>query len=106
MKKILVILIVLLSLCSCSKNYKCVLKYEVSYPDTTWVHTYVFDGDCTAHAVVYKSSDDRKVLNIYPTTWTMFQHEIAAVPGGNMNITIHDFKIYRYGVDIPKKKNK
>ncbi len=103
MKKVLVILIALLCLCSC-KDYKCVLKYEVSYPDTTWVHTYVFDGDHTAHVSIYKSSDGGKVLNIYPTSWTIVQHEIAAVPGENTNITIHDFKIYRYGIDIPNKK--
>lgn len=104
MKKVLLILVVLLCICSCSKNYKCVLKYEVSYPDTTWVNTYVFDGDYTANAIVYKTQDGRKVLYVYPTYNNIVRCEIAVVPGENMNITIHDFKIYRYGVDIPEKK--
>ena len=104
LKKVLIILVVLLCLCSCVKNYKCVLEYQVTYPDTTWVHTYVFDGSYEAHPFIYKASSGRKVLSVYPYEINIPSYEIAAVPSENTDITILDFKIYRYGIDIPKKK--
>ena len=106
MKRILVILIALLCLCSCERNYKCVLKYQVVYPDTTWTHTYIFDGSWEAHPVIYKSTTGRITLSAYPYATTICTRDIAAVPPCDGNdIRILSFKIYRYGIDIPDKKN-
>ena len=105
MKKLLIILVALLCLCSCAKNYKCVVTYQVSYPDTSWVHTYTFDGVYDAHPSIYRASSGRKVLSVYPYgDVNVGSQEIAAVPCEDSDITILDFKIYRYGVDIPKKE--
>ena len=105
MKKLLIILVALLCLCSCTKNYKCVVTYQVSYPDTTWVHTYTFDGVYDARPSIYRASSGRKVLYVYPYgDVNVGLQEIAAVPCEDSDITILDFKIYRYGVDIPKKE--
>jgi len=105
LKKFFIILITLLCMCSCVKNYKCVLKYQVTYPDTTWVHTYVFDGTWEAKPRVYTSSNGRKTLSVYPYGGVnVGLQEIAAVPSKDSDITVLDFKIYRYGVDIPKKE--
>lgn len=105
MKKIVFILIVLLCLCSCVKNYKCVLKYQVTYPDTTWVHTYVFDGTWEAKPLIYTSSKGRKTLSVYPYgDVNVGSQEIAVVPSKDSDITVLDFKLYRYGIDIPKKE--
>ena len=105
MKKFLIILIVFLCLCSCEKDYKCVLKYQVTYPDTTWVNTYVFDGTWESKPGIYRSSTGKKTLSVFPYgDVNVGSKVIAAVPSGNTDITILDFKIYKYGIDIPKKE--
>jgi len=106
MKKILIILISLLCLCSCArKNYKCVIKYQVTYPDTSWVHTYIFDGAWDAKPGIYTSTKGGKTLTVYPYgDVNIGSQEIAAVPSKYSDITVLDFKIYRYGIDIPKKE--
>ena len=104
MKKIVFILITLLCLCSCARDYKCVVTYQISYPDTSWVHTYTFDGAYDAHPSIYRASSGRKVLTVYPYEINIPSYEIAAVPREDTDITILDFKIYRYDIDIPKKK--
>lgn len=105
MKKIIFILISLLCLCSCTHNYKCVVKYEISYPDTSWVNVYEFDGVKEAFAKVYTASI-YKTLFVYPNGHTNIgRYEIATTPEGNSKITILDYKMYKYGIDIPKKKS-
>lgn len=105
MKKLLIILISLLCLCSCARNYKCVLKYQVTYPDTSWVHTYIFDGTWEAKPGIYTSSKGGKTLSVFPYgDVNIGSREIAAVPSKDSDITVLDFKIYRYGIDIPKKE--
>lgn len=106
MKKIIFILIALLCLCSCDKSYKCVVKYKVTYPDTTWVSTYTFDGNKYSHPNVYRLSSGVKTLEVYKNS-TYLRNGVTSVPAGETNIEILDFKIYKYGIDIPKKeKNK
>lgn len=102
MKKIIFILIALLCLCSCDKSYKCVVKYKVTYPDTTWVITYTFDGYTYSKPRVYESSG-RKILAVYINN-TLFSKEVTTVPEGETNIEILDYKMYKYGIDIPKKE--
>ena len=105
MKKLLIILVALLCLCSCAKNYKCVVTYQVSYPDTSWVHICTFDGTWEAKTGIYTSLKGRKTLTVYPYgNVNVGSQEIAAVPREDSDITVLDFKIYRYGIDIPKKE--
>lgn len=103
MKKILIILITLLFLCSCDRSYKCVVKYEVSYPDTTWVNTYVFNGSISAHPNVYRSQTGLKTLEIYPGSFSLNYRVISAVSFPDADINVIDYKMYKYGVDIPNK---
>lgn len=105
MKKIIFILISLLCLCSCVHDYKCVVKYEISYPDTTWVNVYEFDGCEEAFTQVF-SATNYKTLYVYPNGHvSVGMHDIATIPKGDSNITILDYKMYKYGIDIPKKKS-
>ena len=106
MKQIIFILITLLCLCSCDRRYKCVVKYKVTYPDTTWVNTYEFDGSMYSHPNVYTRSSGIKILEVYKHSTTICD-VVTSVPAGEANIEILDYKIYKYGLDIPKKeKNK
>ena len=106
MKKIIFILITLLCLCSCDRSYKCVVKYKVTYPDTTWVNTYTFDGSMYSHPNVYARNSGIKTLEVYKNSTTISDN-VVAVPAGETSIEILDYKIYKYGLDIPKKeKNK
>lgn len=106
MKKIILILIILLCLCSCDRSYKCVVTYKVTYPDTTWVNTYTFNGSKCSHPNVYTRSSGGKTLEIYKNSTTIW-NDVTSVPAGEANIEILDYKMYKYGVDIPKKeKNK
>jgi len=103
MKKILLTLIILLCLCSCDRSYKCVVKYKVTYPDTTWVNTYEFDGSLYSHPNVYTRVSGVKTLEVYKTS-THICDEVISVPAGETNIEILDYKMYKYGIDIPKKR--
>ena len=105
MKKIIFILIALLCLCSCDKSYKCVVMYKVTYPDTTWVSTYTFDGSKYSHPNVYRQSSGIKTLQVYKNN-TSICNDVTSVPAGGTNIEILDYKMYKYGLDIPKRKNK
>ena len=105
MKKIIFILITLLCLCSCDRSYKCVVKYKVTYPDTTWVNTYTFNGSKCSHPNVYILSSGVKTLEVYKTSTTISDC-VTSVPAGEANIEILDYKMYKYGIDIPKKNNK
>jgi len=108
MKKLLVILIALLCLSSCQKDYKCVVKYQVTYPDTTWVNTYEFDGSVFARPAICRyQQNGRTGLEIYPYEMAVCSKTIAAMPNSTAEINVLDFKMYKYGLDIPKKeKNK
>ena len=103
MKKFLIILITLLFLCSCDRSYKCVVTYKITYPDTTWVNTYTFNGGIGSHPNVYTRSTGVKTLEVYKNS-TNFCDDVTCVPAGEANIEILDFKMYKYGVDIPKKE--
>ncbi len=103
MKKIILILIALLCLCSCDRSYKCVVKYKVTYPDTTWVSTYTFNGGKCSHPNVYILSSGVKTLEVYKNSTTLCD-DVTSVPAGEASIEILDFKMYKYGLDIPKKK--
>ena len=105
MKKIIFILITLLCLCSCDRSYKCVVKYKITYPDTTWVNTYTFDGSLYSHPNVYTRVSGVKTLEVYKTS-TNISDCVTSVPAGEANIEILDYKMYKYGIDIPKKNNK
>lgn len=84
---------------SCDNTYKCELNYNLVYPDTTYVRTYVFDGDMDARYYISNSGSGGKTLYIYPRGG--LGYTIARVPNSNGDIVITDFKTFRYGVDIP-----
>ena len=82
------------------------VKYKVIYPDTTWVNTYTFDGSSYSHPNVYMRSSGVKTLEVYKNSTTLTD-DVTSVPAGDANIEILDYKMYKYGIDIPKKeKNK
>jgi hypothetical protein len=80
-----------------------VVKYKVTYPDTTWVNTYEFDGSLYSHPNVYTRVSGVKTLEVYKTS-THICDEVISVPAGETNIEILDYKMYKYGIDIPKKR--
>lgn len=103
MKKFLILFLALILLASCQKNYKCVITYRIDYPDTSWVKTYEFDGSWEARQYIYEASNGRKTLFIYPySNVNIGSQEIATVPKGDSDITVLDFKMYRYGIDVPR----
>jgi hypothetical protein len=105
MKKFIIILLSLVLLVSCQKDYKCVIKYQVTYPDTTWVHTYEFDGSIFARPAICRyQQNGRTGLEIYPYEMAVCSKTIAAVPNSTAEINVLDFKMYKYGLDIPKKE--
>jgi hypothetical protein len=42
-------------------------------------------------------------LEVYKNS-TNFCDDVTCVPAGEANIEVLDFKMYKYGVDIPKKE--
>lgn len=100
MKKLIVILITAMLLVGCRNDYHCIVKYEVNYPDTSWVHTYEFDGGKCASASVSRNSIGREQLLIYEHQIS-FGYNIAIVPkDSDCNIKILDYKMYKKGHDI------
>ena len=103
MKKI-IYLLVLLFLCSCVPiDYKYELTYKVTYPDTTWVNTYAFDGDSSAKYKV-KKEGDKQLLTVYPIGGTNFRMKTICVVPIPCEISIIDFKIYTYGIDVERER--
>lgn len=104
MKKLVYFLVLLFCL-SCERNYRCELKYEVVYPDTTWVNTYVFDGTSDVYFSNKRTEyNGKKSLIIHPTGANFPSITICTVPNKESEINVLDFKMYRYGVDVEKKK--
>lgn len=81
------------------KDYHCIVKYEVNYPDTTWVHTYEFEGNKYAKAVLVKNFYGRLELDVYEYRCSS-GYEIATVPDENCSIKILDYKMYKQKHDI------
>lgn len=105
MKKLIYLVSLILLCCSCSRDYRCELKYQVAYPDTTWTNTYVFDGNGDAYFTNRRGEyDDKQRLTVYPMGISTPSSTICVVPNKNCEIKVLDFKMYRYGVDIEKKK--
>ena len=104
MKKFVYLLALLICL-SCTRNYRCEMTYEVVYPDTTWINTYVFDGSSQAsYTKVTSKIDGRSWLEIHPNGATFPCKTICVVPNKESDIKVLDFKMYHYGIDIKKKK--
>lgn len=107
MKKFIAILVCLLLFAACNRSYKCVITYEVCYPDTSWVKTYTFDGSAYATYRLTEGETSGVIrLDVYPDDgFNITSTNIAAVPKGrNGRINVYDFKLYRYGFDIDYKK--
>ena len=104
MKKI-IYLLVLLFLCSCyPKNYRHEITYRVTYPDTTWVNTYTFDGDVSGGYEI-RVEGNKQGLTIHPFSDINFDSKtICVTPISDCEITVIDYKIYTYGVDIKEQK--
>ena len=98
MKK-LIILFAILLLCSCERNYNCRLDYAITYPDSTIVKHYEWDGDLYSNYYVDEYNiDKRKVLKISHkyVTWVWDKKEIDVVStaeGGDIEII--KFRIFR-----------
>lgn len=101
MKKILIFVLAsfMLLSTSCMKTFKCEIKYQMVYSDTTYVRSYEFDGNQDATYRIFDYGNDGKVLTVFPTG--NLGDIIARVPSGNDNIIVTDFKTFRYGIDIP-----
>ena len=66
MKKTLIFILLLCTLLitSCAKQFKCQIDYQVVYSDTTYVRSYVFDGNERAS---YEILDNGKHFNNLPS---------------------------------------
>lgn len=104
MKKFLILILAIVLTISCTKDYKCVLKYQVNYPDTTWTHVYTFDGTSDASYRLYRNSLGVQVLLIHTHRPYITEIEIAAVPDETCSIDVTDFKIYKYDIDVEKQE--
>ena len=101
MKKILIFVLLLCTLLitSCAKQFKCQIDYQVVYSDTTYVRSYVFDGNERASYEIVDNGKHGKFLIIYPIG--TLGDIIARVPNRSDNIIVTDFKTFRYDIDIP-----
>lgn len=101
MKKTLIFILLLCTLLitSCAKQFKCQIDYQVVYSDTTYVRSYVFDGNERASYEIIDNGKHGKILIIYPAG--MFGSIVARVPNRSDNIIVTDFKTFRYDIDIP-----
>ena len=70
MKKILIFVLLLCTLLitSCAKQFKCQIDYQVVYSDTTYVRSYVFDGNERASYEILDNGKHGKILIIYGKT--------------------------------------
>ena len=105
MKRVLIFILLLCTLLitSCAKQFKCQIDYQVVYSDTTYVHSYSFDGNDRACYEIFDNGKHGKILVIYPTG--RFGSIIARVPNRSDNIIVTDFKTFRYDIDIPYRDN-